>query len=77
MEASAKTVLKTLRLPPAILRKEPLLLTVSPDRLVSGFSAETKKVENESTDVKTDAAASVVREACKDMPSLLLETCTK
>ena len=36
---SARTVLNDLRLPPALLRKEPILLAMSPNRLRGGFRA--------------------------------------
>lgn len=75
---SAKTVLRVLKLPPAMLRREPLLLTVQPDRLIRGFDclllAEAGDKKLESTDEKICEA---VREACKDTPGLLLEAATK
>jgi len=85
VESSAKTVLSVLRLPPALLRKEPLLLTIQPDRLVRGFDglvlAETKKMiqdtDNERLEGIDEEIGSAVREACKDTPGLLLEAATQ
>mmetsp|Transcript_8805 Transcript_8805/g.13244 ORF Transcript_8805/g.13244 Transcript_8805/m.13244 type:complete len:265 (-) Transcript_8805:147-941(-) len=84
VEKSAKTVLKVLRLPPALLRKEPLLLAISPDRLIRGFEslllAETREMIQKKKEGGEDrieggtdeVITGVVREACKDTPGLLL-----
>ncbi|KAL9190791.1 hypothetical protein ACHAXT_000497 [Thalassiosira profunda] len=73
VEASAKTVLKELQLPPALLRREPALLTVPPERLVGGFDAivqlETEK--EDSSDVVLAA-----RKVCRDEQGLLLKAAT-
>ena len=90
---SAKTVLSVLKLPPAILRREPMLLTMKPERLVGGFNAllliERNKISDrvnavglEDTDgtghndgsSPSTTATRAVRESCKDMPGLLLES---
>ena len=57
-----------LKLPPALLRKEPLLLAMAPDRLLGGF-------ESLREELGCDDAS--VRESCKDTPGLLLESAKK
>eukprot|EP00580_Thalassiosira_gravida_P010760 CAMPEP_0201644568 /NCGR_PEP_ID=MMETSP0493-20130528/30462_1 /ASSEMBLY_ACC=CAM_ASM_000838 /TAXON_ID=420259 /ORGANISM="Thalassiosira gravida, Strain GMp14c1" /LENGTH=132 /DNA_ID=CAMNT_0048119291 /DNA_START=349 /DNA_END=747 /DNA_ORIENTATION=- len=85
VEKSAKMVLDVLRLPPVLLRKEPLLLAMSPDRLIRGFEslllAETRDMirkkkgrgEDRVEGGTDEVIIGVVREACKDTPGLLLE----
>lgn len=87
IKASAKTVLSTLNLPPALLRREPLLLTVSPDLLSRGFDdvilAQAKKMECDvdidvvSLECTIESIKKGACEACKDTPGLLLEAATK
>jgi len=85
VESSAKFVLSVLRLPPALLRREPLLLTVPTDRLLGGFDRlvliEKKKTNQDTKDELSHDAdetiRSTVREACKDIPGLLLEAATR
>ena len=62
---STRMVLSVLKLPPALLRKEPLLLTMEPQRLQGGFE------RLQTNDSYADAA--MAREACKNIPGLLLE----
>ncbi len=77
IERSAKTVLSILKLPPALLRREPLLLTVPSDLLLKGFeqllSDEREDVTREGTDEEIRLN---VLEACKDTSGLLLEAAT-
>ena len=77
IEASAKTVLSVLRLPPALLRREPLLLTIPSDRLISGFDSLVNTEKSKGNDTIDDKINEVIREACKDSPGLLLEAATK
>ena len=73
IEKSAKTVLSILKLPPALLRREPLLLTVPPGLLVKGF----EKLLCDATLEDIDEATRLnVLEACKDTPGLLIEAAT-
>lgn len=65
---SAQTVLNDLKLPPALLRREPILLTMDPDRLRGGFA---RIVAEKSSDESTPA------EACRDTHGLLVEAATK
>lgn len=88
IERSAKTVLSELKLPPALLRREPLLLTVPSDLLVRGFEKllcgereiiisegkDTRCVTQEGSDEETQLN---VLEACKETPGLLLEAATQ
>ena len=78
IERSAKTVLSVLKLPPALLRREPLLLTVPSDLLVKGFE---KLLCGEREDVTREGIIDgeirlKVLEACKDTSGLLLEAAT-
>jgi len=61
---SAKTVLNNLQLPPALLRKEPILLAMDSERLIGGFDT-IRKVLNDPI------------EACRDTPNLLAKACMK
>lgn len=67
---SAKTVLNELGLPPALLRKEPILLSMSPDRLRGGFES----IRNMNSDDINDKSA---LEACRDTEGLLVKAATK
>lgn len=77
IERSAKTVLSVLKLPPALLRREPLLLTVPSDLLVKGFE---QLLSDEREDVTLEGIDEEIRlnvlEACKDTSGLLLEAAT-
>lgn len=64
--ASARAVLTNLNLPPALLRKEPLLLTLTPDRLLGGFDQLKRQQECNGG----DGAAKTI-EACRETPGLL------
>jgi len=79
IERSAKPVLSLLKLPPALLRREPLLLTVPPELLVTGFekllSGERER-GNTREGIDEEARLNVL-EACKDTPGLLLEAATQ
>ena len=66
----AKTVLNKLGLPPALLRKEPILLSMSPDRLRRGFES----IRNMNSDDINDKSP---LEACRDTEGLLVKAVTK
>ena len=67
---SAKTVLKDpLHLPPALLRKEPILLAMEPTRLKGAWKNLLKETPQQ--DVKS------LMERCKETPQLLVEAATK
>ena len=82
VEASAKTVLKDLMLPPALLRREPMLLTMPSDRIVGGFDAVVKEKRYQYADTNSERregdadAVLAAREACKDERGLLLNAAT-
>jgi len=61
---SAKMVLQTLKLPPALLRQEPILLAMEAERLLGGFKRLYKEFNLEEA---------LVRESCKNEPGLLVE----
>eukprot|EP00173_Palmaria_palmata_P002435 Plantae.Rhodophyta-Palmaria_palmata.ctg25715.p1 GENE.Plantae.Rhodophyta-Palmaria_palmata.ctg25715~~Plantae.Rhodophyta-Palmaria_palmata.ctg25715.p1 ORF type:complete len:115 (-),score=11.78 Plantae.Rhodophyta-Palmaria_palmata.ctg25715:55-399(-) len=68
-ESPPKTVVRTLGLPPAVLRDQPLLMAMSEDRICGGFD-----------DLKRDLSATQdaqIRRACKDKPRLLTEAGTQ
>ncbi|KAL7528924.1 hypothetical protein ACHAWF_002768 [Thalassiosira exigua] len=87
VKASAKTALGVLDLPPALLRREPLLLTVPPDLLSRGFDdvilAQAASLECgiESDVFRVECTIESIKkaacEACRDTPGLLLEAATK
>lgn len=64
---SARTVLRQLKLPPALLRREPILLAMEPARLRGGYDRLKKTMVDESK----------LREACRDTPGLLAETAAR
>ncbi|KAL7553051.1 hypothetical protein ACHAWF_016297 [Thalassiosira exigua] len=79
VEASAKTVLSALKLPPAALRLEPSLLTIPSEYLVRGFNnlllAKMSK-DGRQVDVENrvdDEILLAVRNACKEIPRLLID----
>lgn len=79
--AAANTVLSVLKLPPALVRREPILLTMKPDRLEGGFESlllieKSKKNMDDGSDNDSDDIQAV-RESCKDTPGMLLEAATK
>jgi len=61
---SARTVLNKLNLPPALLRSEPLLLAMAPERLCGGFQN------------LPGADTASVQEACREDHGLLVEAAT-
>ncbi|MGK3741357.1 MAG: hypothetical protein ACI90V_008209 [Bacillariaceae sp.] len=77
--AAAKTLLSVLKLPPALVRREPILLTMKPDRLEGGFESllliEKKNRDDGSDNDSDDIKA--VRESCRDTSGMLLEAATK
>jgi len=62
---AAKTVLNELRLPPALLRKEPLLLAMDSERLVGAFNTICQTLPSFIDPI----------EACRDTPHLLATAC--
>jgi hypothetical protein len=79
--AAAKTILSVLKLPPALVRREPILLTMKPDRLEGGFESllliekKKKNMDDGSDNDRDDIQA--VRESCRDTPGMLLGAATK
>jgi len=71
---SATTVLHDLRLPPALLRKEPLLLVMDSERLRGGFETIRSRMTSTTTSTST---ASTPLEACRETPGLLVAAATK
>ena len=79
--AAANTVLSVLKLPPALVRREPILLTMKPDRLEGGFESlllieKSKKNMDDGCAYDSDDIQAV-RASCKDTPGMLLEAATK
>ena len=73
---SARTVLSIFSLPPALLRKEPELLTLDSESLRRGFDSLQKVAALQRHKVVTDSTSDSVsietlRELCRDTPGLL------
>lgn len=63
--ASARTVLNDLGLPPAVLRNEPILLTIPSERLLQAFAQLMEEQDKPREELRT---------ICQDNPDLLIAT---